>query len=143
MLKKILVAIDGSEGSRRAATFAQQLAQQTGAHVTLVTAIHLPASVPILPFDGWISVMPSPSAAQLVEAQRSLEAFAASLPKNQVEARVELGEPTEVITKLAEDLQVDLVVLGARGLTPSERFLVGSVSDRIVRHCKRPVTIVK
>ncbi|HNH49747.1 MAG TPA: universal stress protein, partial [Myxococcota bacterium] len=70
-------------------------------------------------------------------------AFAASLPKNQVDARVELGEPTEVITKLAEDLQVDLVVLGARGLTPSERFLVGSVSDRIVRHCKRPVTIVK
>ena len=47
----------------------------------------------------------------------------------------------DTIVDTAAKLGVDLIVVGARGLGPGRRFLLGSISDRVVHHAGCPVTV--
>jgi nucleotide-binding universal stress UspA family protein len=60
-----------------------------------------------------------------------------------VERLVSEGDPAREIVRIAEDRDVDLVVVGARGLGALERFLLGSVSETVLHHAGRPVLIVR
>jgi nucleotide-binding universal stress UspA family protein len=53
------------------------------------------------------------------------------------------GEPGEAIVSAAEAESADLIVVGSHGRGPMGRFLVGSVSDFIVRHASCPVLVVR
>lgn len=53
------------------------------------------------------------------------------------------GEPGEAIVSAAEAEGVDMIVVGSHGRGPVGRFLVGSVSDFIVRHASCPVLVVR
>ena len=57
------------------------------------------------------------------------------------ERQVEIGPVADTIVDTANHLGVDLIVVGARGLGPGRRFLLGSVSDRVVHHSSCPVTV--
>jgi nucleotide-binding universal stress UspA family protein len=68
---------------------------------------------------------------------------AAHQTPERLEKRVEVGRPVDVICDLAEQLQADLIVVGAHGFASrAARVLVGSVSDRVVHTARRPVTVV-
>ncbi len=56
---------------------------------------------------------------------------------------VVLGEPSTVLVDMAEQLNADLVMLGARGMGAIESVLVGSVSKAVIHRCTRPVLIVR
>jgi nucleotide-binding universal stress UspA family protein len=58
------------------------------------------------------------------------------------ESRLEEGKPWRVICQVADDLDAELIVLGARGLGRVESALLGSVSAAVVHHAKRPVLVV-
>ncbi len=60
-----------------------------------------------------------------------------------VEERVAEGDPREEIVRMAEEWRAELIVLGARGLTPLKRALLGSVSTTVVRYAPSPVLVVK
>ena len=60
-----------------------------------------------------------------------------------VEERVTDGDAREEIVRIAEEWPADLVVVGARGLTPLKRALLGSVSTAVVRYVHGPVLIVR
>jgi nucleotide-binding universal stress UspA family protein len=60
----------------------------------------------------------------------------------QAETIVRIGKPAEEILDAAEEGGFDLVVLGHRGMGAARRFLMGSVSERVVRHATRPVLVV-
>lgn len=60
-----------------------------------------------------------------------------------VERRVVVGDPAQAILAETDEPGVGMVVLGARGLGPVKRLLLGSVSDRVLRHACCPVLIVK
>ena len=61
-----------------------------------------------------------------------------------VETRLELGPPKLLIPKnLANELNVDLIMCGASGLNAVERFMIGSVSEAIVRHAPCDVLVVR
>lgn len=143
MLAHVLVAYDGSEGSRHALQFARRLITQTQAKLTLVQAVELPVPVVIGPFDGYVTLGDMPTTEQLQEAERKLRALVVDLPPERVGARVELGTPADVVVRVATELSPDLVVVGARGLSTAGRWLLGSVSDRVVHHCPCPVTVVR
>ena len=143
MLKKILVAVDGSEGSQKAVTFAHELATQTGAHLCLLTVVEPPTVIPIIPFEGFYYGTYDPSPENLAASQKALTDLVAHLPKGQVSGRVEVGSAVETILKIATEEAADLVVMGARGLNMGERFLLGSVSDRVVHQCPAPVVVIK
>jgi len=60
----------------------------------------------------------------------------------QAEGRLEEGKPWRIIRKVADELDAQTIVLGARGLGRVESMLLGSVSTAVVFHAKRPVLVV-
>lgn len=60
-----------------------------------------------------------------------------------VETVLEFGEPDEVILEYAEEKDVDRVVMGSHCRTGAERFLLGSVAEKVVRRAPVPVMIVR
>ncbi len=59
------------------------------------------------------------------------------------EGLLEVGtDAAETIINVANNLNVDLIVVGSRGLKGLTRFLLGSVSEKVVRYANRPVLVV-
>lgn len=56
---------------------------------------------------------------------------------------VEEGYPAEVICEVAAREKADLIVMGHRGMSPVTRFLIGSVSDKVVRNAPCSVMVVR
>jgi nucleotide-binding universal stress UspA family protein len=61
----------------------------------------------------------------------------------EVETHAREGEPAKVILEVAQEQNADLIVVGARGLTGFERFLLGSVSSKLSHHASCSVMIVR
>lgn len=142
MIKHILVAIDGSKSSRKAAHFAHDLAQQTQSRITLLFVLEQPRVLSFGFLDSEIISGPQRSKEEVDAVRRLLDEIAADLPRAQVEKVVELGRPADTILAMADSLGADHIVLGARGLSSGGKWLVGSVSDRVIQHANRPVTVV-
>lgn len=77
--------------------------------------------------------------------QRTNAAFAGKPTAAEVEVCVHarIGKPAEEILAVARDVGADLIFIGSHGLTGVERFLIGSVSERVVREAKCPVMVVR
>jgi len=56
---------------------------------------------------------------------------------------VQMGEPWKEITNLAKRWNIDLILLGSRGLTGLKHALLGSTAERVVRHAPCPVLVVR
>ena len=117
---------------------ALELGDKMGAEVTLahvVPNVFIPAEVP---FDaGRISE-------EALRAGEALLSQAAAEVARPGIARVCLrGSPGEALAELAESGHYDLVVVGSKGRGAVSRMLVGSITDRLVHICKRPVLVVR
>lgn len=143
MVQHLLIAVDGSSSSHHAANQGFGLARQTGAKVTLAYVLESPPVIPVGPLSGYVMTAPPRTDADLERARAELKSLAKEAQGVTVETRVELGVPADVLCELAERLSVDLIVVGARGLTPGTRWLMGSVSDRVVHHAPCPVLVVR
>lgn len=143
MVKNILVGVDGSKPSVDACHFAMGLAEQAGAKLTFVFVIETPQVIPVGPLSGYVTTSAARSDEDVRKAEALVEQIAKERPGLSVTTRVELGQPDEVICELAGQLKSDLVVVGARGHSAAQRFLMGSVSDRVVHHAPCPVLVVR
>jgi len=142
MIRHLLVGFDGSESSKKALQFAHDLAQQTGARLSALFVLELPRVLPIGPLDSFLVTAPARDPRELEVARKLLEEAIADLPQARVEQRVQVGRAADLICEEADKLGVDLVVVGARGVGAGGRWLLGSVSDRVVHHAGRPVVVV-
>ncbi|MBI5547736.1 MAG: universal stress protein [Deltaproteobacteria bacterium] len=142
MIGHVLVGFDGSASARKALRFAHDLAAQTGARLTALLVLELPHVLPIGPLDSYIVTAPQADPSEMERVRRLLGEAVADLPAAKVDQRVEVGRAAEVLCEQATKLGVDLIVVGARGLGVGGRWLLGSVSDRVVHHADRPVTVV-
>ena len=142
MVNHILAGVDGSEGSHKAARFAKDLASQVGARLTLLFVIEPPRVIAVGPMDSFLE-FPRSSPEEIEAAHKLLDEVASDVSHGPVQKVVETGTAAETICAQAEKLRVDLVVVGARGVGPLGRFLVGSVSDRVVHHAGRSVLVVR
>lgn len=138
-LKRILVAIDGSYQSERALSQAAYMAKFTQAEVIVVVAYN-----PITKLHRR-GLLPSE---EIVEAMRldahelASEATALLAARNvNVRAIAARGDPAEAIVALAEDEAVSLIIMGHRGLGNIKRFLLGSVTERVLQTSTIPVLI--
>jgi nucleotide-binding universal stress UspA family protein len=141
MVERILVAVDGSKSSRGASRFALALARQAKAKVTLLAVLPLPDVLPMGPLSGYAVVRPAVSDEDSRAIEGRLREVSSDYPDVEVERRVEMGAVADTIIDVAAQLNADLIVMGARGLGPGRRFLLGSVSDRVVHHAHCPVTV--
>lgn len=135
----LLVGVDGSDGSRRAAAFAGNLARAFEARITLLHVIEpVPPGVP--------GLSRPPHASYYAELMRHAEAFldelAEELAVANVERVVEMGHPGDVICREAAERNADLIVVGWQGHRPGARLLVGSVGAHVVAAANRSVTVV-
>lgn len=143
MYNTIVFASDGSENALRAAKVAGEIAEKFGSRLVMVHDFEIPM-VPALG-DGvmtWVPLEAEPPSHEVQEAvvQHTRSALKSSL---KVEDRREIGSPASKIIEIAEQEKADLIVLGSRGLGGVGRFLLGSVSDRVLHHAHCSVLIVK
>ncbi|MFZ5469848.1 MAG: universal stress protein [Myxococcota bacterium] len=141
-MRHLLVGIDGSQSARKAALYAHDLAQQIGARVTLLFVLDPPRVFPIGPLDSVAIAAHPPPPEEMQRVTQLLDEVAKDLPRAQLEKRVVVGAPAATLLEQARELAADTIVVGARGLGPGGRWLLGSVSDRVVHHADRPVIVV-
>ncbi len=60
-----------------------------------------------------------------------------------IKSEVITGDPSEQILYLIDKEDVDMVVMGCHGLSGLRRFLIGSVSNKVLQHSSKPVMIIK
>ena len=140
--KKILVGYDGSENARRALDRAIALSSDQGATLRVLVAV----STVLMVYGPTAPYYPPGYPEQVMKEGRKLLDAAVSRAKDAgriVSGSVEDGHPSEIILHIAEGDGVDLIVLGRRGISGVERFLMGGVSSSVVNHSKCDVLIVK
>lgn len=142
-LETILLATDGSAASQAAQEEALLLAAEVGARLLVVSVINTTAKLPAEAVvagggpRGLVDLREAlvTGAQGIVERARAAGAGATFL--------VWEGDPGEAIVAAAEAEGVDLIVVGSHGRGPVGRFLIGSVSDYVVRHARCPVLVVR
>ena len=138
MIKTVLVAFDGSDPSEKAFDFALALAAALGANLIVLGVVTLPE--PAISVE--VEAMLDRGRQHFAEDFEQLRRQAAS--RNvEIETRVAVGHPAEQILRVEQDTHPDLIVMGRRGLTRATRWLLGSVSERVLRYAHCPVTVVK
>ena len=137
----ILVAVDGSKEAEWAFKKSIGVAQRNDATLNLVNIIDTRSFAAIEAYDRTIADRAQTFAKDLLGNYKK-EAEAAGLTK--VNVIVEYGSPKTIIPKdLATKVEADLIICGATGLSTVERFLIGSVSEHIVRAAKCDVLVVR
>ncbi len=162
MFERILVPLDGSEHASLALEKAIQIAKKFDGKLTFLHAYTthivslpkeyaLPEAVPrivdaSLPKEyampeTALRIVDFPYETGLSILEKASEK--ASTEGIQVETLLMMGNPAEKIVEASNNSRFDLIVMGARGLSPVKELLLGSVSHRVATHAKCPVLIVK
>lgn len=139
-MKNILVPIDFSDESINALKIADQIARKAKAEIALSHTIEVPDYLdsPTKSDEAYKSGL---SKAVNNKIDQILSDERISLPETSI--HVEFGHPFTHIQELIENEKIDLVVMGSRGVRNWEGQMIGSNTDKIVRHVKCPVLIVK
>ena len=138
----VVAATDGSEGSLRAAHVAASIAQKNDSKLYVITVVRPP--------EGWWGVGGAPPTATalakaLDDAQHSvLDLTIKDLDTEGIEVQTveELGDPAATIIGFCSEIDADLLVIGRRGAGLIERFVMGSVSDRLAHYAHCPVLMI-
>lgn len=137
----IVVAVDGSKEAEFAFKKAIAVANRNNSTLNLVNIIDTRSFAAIEAYDRSIQERAQEFAEELLEGYKK-EAEAAGI-KN-VNVLIEYGSPKTIITKeVSKKVEADLIICGATGLNAVERFLIGSVSENIVRSAKCDVLVVR
>lgn len=153
MYSKILVAFDGSEASKHALDHAVSIADIMKAEVHIISVVPR-VMMPVFPDEGFAAApvtaaqdmsdyqerMKTVYGKSLEEAERDIKNH---YPELKVETKLMEGRPSATIVDEAENNDVDLIVIGSRGLGGITGWILGSTSRRIVESCTKPVLVVK
>ena len=136
---KILLATDGSPEAALATRTAMEMAGKTNSELGVV---HV-EEVPVLAhsYAGGEAEHGEATRARrwLDEQVEKIEEAGSSV----AESHLRLGRPAHQIVRLSEEMEAGLVVIGNQGLSAFRRFLMGSVSEMVVRYAHCPVYVVR
>ena len=145
MFKKILVPVDGSQTSWKALDTARSLAEKYDGRLLVITVMSpygsgsfLQMSLDQTLIDQNNAAMKKAGFATLDMAKDKLGSYAGD-----VEYLEETGNPAELILDACKEKGCDTIVIGSRGLSGVEEFLLGSVSSKVSQYAKVPVVVVK
>jgi len=148
VIRRILVAVDGSETADRALDFALDLAEKYSAEITLVTVFVPPSPSQVAPAMIFaptdttkiIDELKISQERVLSRAFRKAKRFKAGL---EISKMLLQGMAADKIVETAKEGVFDLVVMGSRGLGGMKELFLGSVSDKVADEAPCPVLIVK
>jgi len=147
MYQKILLPTDGSKFAENAAKHAIWIASRSGAEIIVLNVIETSSLVGLPAEDLIVKIKEMLKE----EGRRSLERISEMISKSEDESKIEdvkitqkteEGSPAESILKTIENEDIDLVVMGTSGKHGLDRFLLGSVTEKVVRSSKCPVLAV-
>ncbi len=144
MFKKIMIATDGSEASNAAAKVGLELAKKSGAkaiaiYVADVATLNRLSDYIIYP--GANDEVRKLMVKQGHEAADETEKMAKEMGL-EIDKVVAEGGPATELLQQSQDMGVDLLVLASSGKGGVEKFLLGSVAEKVVRNSKVPVMLV-
>lgn len=145
VMRRVVVPLDGSPLAERALPTAQALAQQLNAPVHLITAIDLTSLLPVelIPTVAFDASLYAETAAKLqADAETWLARAAEQLQRVGVTATWEVlsGSPFLVISDAVTP--GDVLVLASHGRSGAKRWLLGSVTEKLIREAPVPVVLV-
>ena len=150
IFSRIMVAYDDSEPSKRALDLAAKIAAIFKGELIVLTVVPR-VTIPIFSRDGIDSF-------SVAETQnmydKMTEIFRRALEKAESEVRMRYpdlkfeallleGRPSATIVEEAEQRDVNLIVMGSRGLGGVSGWLLGSTSRKVVDQCTKPILIIK
>jgi nucleotide-binding universal stress UspA family protein len=138
MIEKILVGYDGSESSERALAFGLDLATRYGAQIHVLAVARPPEFAEDVETEAMVE-----------QALRHIDGRLAPV-RSRVEAaglrgtfETAVGHPAEQIVRYAESKGIDHIVVGHRGHTLFDRWLIGSVARQVIAYAHCAVTVVR
>lgn len=134
---RILVGIDGSDTSLRAAAYAAGLARRQGSRLI---ALYVGPSMALAGQLAATAAAMLQTQQEIAENLQKLVTEGARLVGVEAEFVLRHGNPYKELIKVADEFRVDAVVVGAS--TQSGRRFVGSLAGRLVRDAKWPITVV-
>ena len=156
LFKNILVAVDGSESSKRAAHVALGLAEKLKAELIVLHAISPPTSYYRSNFPVPVGMAPPPPSQKEIDTYYAYARRVAlgivgdtvsEAKKVGTNVKTELPEGVssvvETIINHAAKEHVDLIIVGTRGLGGFKKMLIGSVSSGVISHANCPVLVVR
>jgi nucleotide-binding universal stress UspA family protein len=135
----LLVAIDGSEHSRRAVQYAARRARGGACRIEL---LHVEA--PVMAWEvGSVSSSSTVAMNRYTESRALLEAGEHEFDRGVAVTRHAIeGDPAKVILEQAAKLEADEIVIGSRGLRPLGAAVLGSVTYKVLHNASIPVIVV-
>lgn len=140
-----MIATDGSDTSKKAAVIGIDIARRANGTVTAVYVMdisrlsHLPGYATFPGLKEKILALIQDEGRQAIEFVQD-RAQVMSVPCNKIIAQ---GNPGEELLKAAREQEADLLVMGKIGRTAVEKFLLGSVAEKVVLQSTIPVLLIK
>lgn len=138
VFQNILVGYDGSAQAEKAAHLAFAMARAMDCKVLLFAVARPPEPATSVELE-----------AVLDDAKEHFQEAFQKLAREAAEGNIDLqteivvGHPAEQIIHKAETIKADLVILGRRGMSMFEKWILGSISERVLRYAHCPVMVVR
>jgi nucleotide-binding universal stress UspA family protein len=134
---KILLATDGSKDANLAARAAIDLSKKGGSELHVVHVWH---DVPTPHLHSFVRAQLKQEAQEVLDKQVEQIEHAGGTVAG---AHLREGRTIDEILDLSEELEIGLLIVGSRGLGGAKRILLGSISEGIVHHSRRPVLVMR
>ncbi|ETA67705.1 MAG: hypothetical protein PWQ51_1838 [Methanolobus sp.] len=141
LYKNIFIATDGSKQNQKAVMHSVELAKMSGAKLYAGYVVDTAAFASI-PMDAGWEMMYELLEKEANGATESVEDLAKKEGVT-VETVVLEGNPSHEIIEFADNNNIDLIIMGTLGKTGFDRFLLGSVAEKVTRNSKVPVLVVR
>lgn len=137
----ILLAVDLSPGSQQVALKAQQLAELNQAKLSVIHVLEL---IPIVDvnYDAVSPFTEELNQVLISNAEKGLTALVNELKLNPHQQYLEQGDPRDEIIRVADENQIDLIVLGSHGRR-GLALLLGSTANSVLHHTHCDVLAVR
>lgn len=140
LFRNIVIATDGSKNVQRAISHGIEFAKLSGAIVHALYVVNTPSTI-----SDWTAGKETIYKIMKNDGQKAVSKIMKIGEASGVEVRGVLleGYPSSEIIDFAENNNIDLIVMGTLGATGLERFLIGSVAEKVVKGSKVPVLVVR
>ena len=140
MFRVVVAGTDGSPSAERAVTEAIDLAKSQGARLHLVAAFGEGAHMEPIESSARVATVSLRDAAESVLARAARKAEGEGVD---VDYAARGGAPADVIIDAALEHKADVIVVGSKGMARAQRFLLGSVPNKVSHHAPCSVMIVR
>jgi nucleotide-binding universal stress UspA family protein len=140
MYKKILFPTDGSKFSEKAINHVLFIAKNSGAEILALSVIETNFSIG-LPADDTINSINKLLRKEAEKNLKEVKELGEVHDSVKISTKIVEGSPADSILEIAEKESIDLIIMGSSGKTGFNRFLIGSVADKVVKNASCAVLV--